>query len=80
MRSAVDGLSNPSLRGGSLLYVRHGDRSDRLMLAPVGGGRGRMLLARRHGTLWSTALTARRAFVTQIAGTAPGQRIISVGR
>jgi hypothetical protein len=80
MRSVVDGLSNPSLRGDALLYVRHGDRSDRLMLARVGGGRGRKLLARRNGTLWSTALSRKRAYVTQIAGTAPRQRIISVGR
>ena len=81
MRSVVDGLSNPTLRGGSLLYVRHTERADRLKLARIGGrGPGRTLLSRRNGTLWSTELSAGRAYVTQIAGTAPRQRILSVGR
>jgi hypothetical protein len=81
MRSAVDGLSNPSIRGTLLLYVRHTKRGDRLKLARIGGrGPGRTLLTRRRGTLWSTALSDRRAYVTQIAGTAPRQRILSVKR
>jgi hypothetical protein len=81
MRSAVDGLSNPSIRGRLLLYVRHTRRADRLRLARVGGRRpGRTLLSRRRGTLWSTALSDRRAYVTQIAGAAPRQRILSVKR
>ena len=81
MRSVVDGLSNPSIRGGSLLYVRNANRADRLKLAAVGGrGPGRTLLSRRHGTLWSTALAEGRAYVTQISGTAPQQRILSMRR
>ena len=81
MRSVVEGLSNPSISGGSLLYVRNTKRADRLKLAAVGGrGNGRTLLSRRHGTLWSTALSERRAYVTQISGTAPRQRIVSVRR
>lgn len=45
-----------------------------------GGDKGRTLLSKRTGTLWSTALSAERAYVTQIRGTAPRQRILSVGR
>jgi hypothetical protein len=81
MRSVVDGLSNPSIRGGALLYVRQTRRADRLKLAQVGGrGAGRTLLSRRHGTLWSTALAEKRAYVTQISGTRPRQKILSVAR
>jgi hypothetical protein len=81
MRSVVDGLSNPAIRGDSLIYVRHTRRADRLKLARVGGnGPGRTLLSRRHGTLWSTALAGGRAYVTLIAGTRPRQRILSVRR
>lgn len=81
MRSAVDGLSNPSIQGELLLYVRHTKRTDRLKLARVGGrGPGRTLLSRRRGTLWSTALSDKRAYVTHIAGTTPQQRILSVKR
>ncbi len=81
MRSVVEGLSNPSIRGRSLLYVRQTRRADRLKLVHIGGrGAGRTLLSRRHGTLWSTSLSKQRAYVTQISGTAPRQRILSVGR
>jgi hypothetical protein len=81
MRSRVDGLSNPSIRGGALLYVRHTSRGDRLKLASLkGGGKGRTLLSTDSGTLWSTALSDRRAYVTQIHGSAPRQRILSVSR
>ncbi len=80
MRSIKEGLSNPTIRGRDLLYVRHTRRADRLKLAAVGGGAGRTLLSRRGGTLWSTALSRKRAYVTLIHGTAPRQRILSVGR
>ncbi len=81
LRSRFEGLSNPSIRGGQVLYVRHSARADRLQLAQVnGGGRGRTLLSRRKGTLWSTSLTDKRAYVTVISGTAPQQRIVSVPR
>lgn len=80
MRSVTDGLSNPAIRGGALLYVRHTRRADRLKLASLGAGKGRTLVSRRRGTLWSTALTKERAYVTLISGTAPAQRILSVKR
>jgi hypothetical protein len=79
--SGVDGLSNPSIQGGALLYVRHTRRADRLKLARLGGrGTGRTLLSRRGGTLWSTTLSQKRAYVTLLHGTRPRQRILSVGR
>jgi hypothetical protein len=77
MSSREHGLSNPSIRGGRLLYVRHERRVDKLKLARLRGGKGRTLLQRRSGTLWSTALGHTRAYVTQIHGTAPRQRILS---
>ena len=81
LRSRTEGLSNPSIEGGALLYVRHGRRADRLQLARLGRrGAGRTLLSRRGGTLWSTALSQARAYVTHIHGTGPRQKIISVGR
>jgi hypothetical protein len=81
MRSDRDGLSNPSIQGDALLYVRHTRRADRLKLVRLGGrGSGRTLLSRRGGTLWSTSLSQKRAYVTQIHGTRPRQKILSVGR
>ncbi len=79
MRSRTEGLSNPSVRGKRLLYVRHTARADKLKLSSLGGGAGRTLLSRRGGTLWSTALGGKRAYVTQINGTAPRQKILSTG-
>jgi hypothetical protein len=78
-RSVTDGLSNPSIRGDNLLFVRHERAADRLVVGPVGGG-GRILLSRSKRTLWSTALSGERAYVSAIRGTAPAQRIISVER
>jgi len=79
MRSRTAGLSNPALRGRKLVYVRTTRRGDVLKLTSLGGhGSGRTLM-RTHGTLWSTALTAKRAYVTVISGTGPRQRIVSVG-
>ena len=81
MRSRREGLSNPSIPGKALLYVRHTKRAERLKLASVGGrGPGRTLLSRRSGTLWSTALSEKRAYVTLIHGSMPRQRILSVAR
>jgi hypothetical protein len=81
MRSRVEGLSNPSIQGGALLYVRHTRRADRLKLARLGGhGSGRTLLSRRGGTLWSTSLSEKRAYVTLLHGTRPRQKILSVNR
>jgi hypothetical protein len=79
-RSVTAGLSNPSIGGGQLLYVRHERRRDLLKLAPIAHGDGRTLLAKRRGTLWSTALSKRRAYVTVIRGTGPSQKILSAKR
>jgi hypothetical protein len=83
LRSRFAAVSNPTVRGGTLLYVLGTPRGDRLKLRAISGhGLGRTLLARkRHdGTLWSTALTAKRAYVTLIQGSAPRQKILSVPR
>jgi hypothetical protein len=81
VRSRTEGLSNPSVRGHALLYVRSTRRADHLKLRSIGGhGKGKTLLSRPTGTLWSTALTGGRAYVTVIGGSAPHQRIISVNR
>jgi hypothetical protein len=80
-RSRVVGLSNPSLRGNRLLYVRSTPRGDNLKIKAVGShDSGRTLLTRPTGTLWSTALAQKRAYVTLIGGTRPRQKIVSVGR
>jgi len=81
LRSRVVGLSNPSIRGNTLLYVRSTPRGDNLKIKPVGsGGSGRTLFRRPTGTMWSTALGQKRAYVTLIAGTRPRQKIVSVNR
>jgi hypothetical protein len=79
-RSVTVGLSNPSIGGKRLLYVRHERRGDLLKLARLQGGEGRTLMRKRHGTLWSTALTKKRAYVTAIRGIGPSQKILSVKR
>lgn len=79
--SRTEGLSNPSIQGGALLYVRHTKRADRLKLLRLGGrGQGRTLLSRRGGTLWSTALSQERAYVTLLHGPSPRQKLLSVAR
>ena len=81
LRSRTQGLSNPSIRGRALLYVLHTRGADRLMLASLEGrSRGRTLLSRRSGTLWSTALGQKRAYVTHIHGTTPRQKVLSAAR
>ena len=80
MRSPVDGLQNPSVHGRDLLYVRVTRRSQRLMLARVGHGKGRVLFRTGSATLWTTALGDKRAYVTVLHGSAPRARIISVNR
>jgi hypothetical protein len=80
MRSRTDALQNPSILGDTLLYVRITGRTSRLMLARVGGGRGRKLFQTPTATLWSTALGPKRAYVTVLHGSAPRARVISVNR
>jgi hypothetical protein len=38
------------------------------------------IFRRPTGTMWSTALARRRAYVTLISGTRPQQKIVFVGR
>ncbi len=80
LRSRNVGLSNPSLHGRKLLYVRTTRHGELLKIATLGRrGPGRTLF-RSRATLWSTALTAKRAYFTVISGRAPRQRIVSVAR
>ncbi len=81
VRSRTEGLSNPTVRGNLLLYVRSTRRGDHLKLRSLAGhGKGRTLVSRPTGTLWSTALDAGRAYVTVIHGSHPRQKIVSVAR
>lgn len=78
IRSVTDGLSNPTLRGNRILYVRHTRKRDQLRLRKIGGG-DRRLLSRKRSKLWSTALSNKRAYVTVLNGRKPRARIISKG-
>jgi hypothetical protein len=74
------GLSNPSLYGNSMLYVRSKKRRDELRLRSLGkGGRDRRLRSGK-ARMWSTALSDKRAYVTILEGRRPRSRIISVKR
>jgi hypothetical protein len=92
VRSRTAALSNPSVLGKRLLYVRsrrarQGPQVTRapklrhsLMLKRIGRkGRGRRILTRGEGRqLWSTSLSARRGFVTLLGRGGP--KIVSVRR
>ncbi|MGH2994141.1 MAG: hypothetical protein ACRDL1_11465, partial [Solirubrobacterales bacterium] len=78
-------LSNPSVRQGDkvteLLYVRATRKRQRLMIKRLGGKRhGHAIYSRggRKAMLWSTALSAERAYVTLLVG--GGAKIVSVER
>jgi hypothetical protein len=92
IRSRTAALSNPSVLGKRLLYVRakrarQGPQVTRapklrqsLMLKRIGGkGHGRRIYSRgRARQLWSTSLSAKRGFVTLLGGGGP--KIVSVKR
>jgi hypothetical protein len=85
LASRTSALSNPSLRRGEkvtkLLYVRASRKRQRLMVKRLSGkGHGRSIYSRkgRKVTLWSTALSAERAYVTLLRG--GGEKIVSVKR
>jgi hypothetical protein len=81
LRSQLAGLSNPSLQGDALLYVLSTPRGDRLKIKSLGSrGPGHTIFRRPTGTMWSTALAQKRAYVTLIAGTRPREKIVSVAR
>lgn len=86
LRSRTVGISNPSIGGKKLLYVRHERKYDRLILVSLKGKKspklmsGRKLVRKRNGTLWSTALSKGRAYVTHIKGSTPSQKVLSAKR
>jgi hypothetical protein len=78
-------LSNPAVRRGEkvtkLVYVRATRKRQRLMIKRLGGKHhGKALYSRkgRKATMWSTALSADRAYVTLLRGGGP--KIVSVKR
>ena len=79
LKSRKTGLSNPALRGKSMLYVRTTRRRDELRLRRLGKGRDRRL-RRSRDTMWSTALDAKRAYVTILEGRTPRARVVSKRR
>lgn len=78
-------LFNPAVKGRYFSYVRSDARHSRLLIRRRGrGGPGRVLISvkRRRGTLWTTALGERFAYVTLIRPSASGTsaRIIKRSR
>ncbi|MDQ3759836.1 MAG: hypothetical protein M3331_07850 [Actinomycetota bacterium] len=80
IRSNSSQLSNPSVRGSSLLYVRGTKSRWELRLKRLGNGGFGDILATRSKRIWSTALTANRAYFTVLEGSAPRANISSVSR
>jgi hypothetical protein len=86
LRSKTIGLSNPTLGGKRLLYVRHERKRDKLVIVSTKGkrnprlNRGRVLMRKRRGHLWSTTLRKGRAYVTHIKGSTPKQKVLSTKR
>ena len=80
MRSRLHQLSNPSVRGRSLLYVRGTKRGWELRLKKLRNGDTGRVLESRKKRIWSTALSARRAYFTVLRGGAPRSNIYSVRR
>jgi hypothetical protein len=80
LRSHKAGLSNPSLYGQAMLYVRTERGHDELRIRKLKRkGRDRRLRS-QNARMWSTALSEKRAYVTILAGTKPASRVISVKR
>jgi hypothetical protein len=80
IKSQFTQLSNPSVRGSSLLYVRGTRSAWELRLKSLGNNDFGKLLTRRDKRVWSTALSARRAYFTVLSGGAPQADIQSVQR
>ena len=80
IRSDLWQLSNPSVRGSSLLYVRGTKRRWELRLKKLGNRNTGRLEASRDKRIWSTALSAKRANVTVLQGSTPRANINSVAR
>ena len=73
-------LSNPSVRGSSLLYVRGTRAHWELRLKKLGNGDLGRTLTTRDKRIWSTALSAKRAYFTVLEGGTPRADINSVQR
>jgi hypothetical protein len=73
-------LHSPSLGSDHLLFVKVEGARQHLILKRLGGARTRVLYSRDRGTgtLWSTALSPERAYVTLLRG--GPDRILSTGR
>jgi hypothetical protein len=72
-------LSNPAVVGDKLVYIRTDRRRQHLMLKKLGGGgHGHSVYSRRKGsgTLWSTGVGKRRAYVTLMHR--GDQRVLSI--
>jgi hypothetical protein len=85
-RSRRFGLSSPSVLNRHVLYVRSTRKRHQLRLkriAAKGPGRARLLSRPlNRATLWSTALSRQRAYVTILrgGGNPPRSRVVSVSR
>ena len=73
-------LSNPSVRGSSLLYVRGTRAHWELRLKKLGNNDLGRTLTTRDKRIWSTALSAKRAYFTVLEGGTPRADISSVQR
>jgi hypothetical protein len=73
-------LSNPSVRGSSLLYVRGTRAHWELRLKKLGNNDLGRTLTTRDRRIWSTALSAKRAYFTVLEGGTPRADISSVQR
>jgi hypothetical protein len=81
MGARKKGLSNPSLHGNSMLYVRSkkdGRHELRVRRLKKGGGDRRLKAGKVR--MWSTALGGKRAYVTILEGPRPRSHIVSVKR
>lgn len=80
MGSPTHALSNPSLQGAAMLYVRSTDkRRHQLRIRNLKRGGNRNLHSGRT-RLWSTDLTRTRAYVTVMKGRRAHSKIASVAR
>ena len=80
IRSESTQLSNPSVRGTSLLFVRGTRFGWELRLKSLGNSGFGRVLETRDKRIWSTALNASRAYFTMLRGEEPRANINSVQR
>jgi hypothetical protein len=80
MAARKKALSNPSLHGNSMVYVRSKRRRDELRLKKLKKRGGDRRLKAGKVRMWSTALSGKRAYVTILEGPRPRSRIVSVRR